>query len=130
MTAASFSIDLDPSRDLIRLRLTGFYSAGDIAHFEAELVRAHQRLDCGPKGGPLTIGDVSDMAIQSQDVVARWGAVLANPSHQSRRLAFVVASTLARMQLQRVIGNRAAQVFTTVAEAEQWLFADAASTAA
>ena len=125
MSPASFSIDLDPSRDLVRIRLCGFFSVEDIARFQAELLLAHRRLDCGRKGGPLTINDISKMAIQSQDVVARWGAFLADPAHRSRRLAFVVASTLARMQLQRTIGNRDARVFTDAAEAEQWLFADA-----
>jgi len=69
------------------------------------------------------LNDISGMAIQSQDVIAKWQAFLTNPAHRSRRLAFVVASALARMQLQRAIGDRDAQVFTNAQEAEQWLFA-------
>ena len=125
MAPASFSIDLDASRDLVRIRMCGFFSLDDIARFRTELLLAHRRLDCGRRGGPLTINDVSEMAIQSQDVATRWGAFLADPAHRSRRLAFVVASALARLQLQRTIGDRVARVFTDVAEAEQWLFADA-----
>ena len=127
MFPARFTIDLDPRRDLVRIRLAGFFSMDDIARFQAELLVAHRQLGCGRRGGPLTINDISDMAIQSQDVVARWGAFLADPAHRSRRLAFVVASTLARMQLQRTIGDRDAQVFTDPAEAERWLFADKAA---
>ncbi len=126
MSPASFSIDLDTPRDLVRIRLFGFFSVEDIARFQAELLLAHRRLGCARKGGPLTINDVSGMAIQGQDVVARWGTFLADPAHRSRRLAFVVGSALARMQLQRVIGDRDARVFTDPAEAEQWLFADEA----
>lgn len=122
MSPASFSIDLEPRRDLVRIRLCGFFSVDDIGRFQAELLLAHRRLGCGRKGGPLTINDISGMAIQSQDVVPRWSAFLADPAHRSRRLAFVVASTLARMQLERVIGGRDAQVFTDAAEAERWLF--------
>lgn len=70
------------------------------------------------------------MVIQSQDVIACWGKFLADPGHRSRRLAFVVASALARMQLQRVIVGRNARVFTTAVEAEQWLFAEEAIAAA
>lgn len=125
MTPASYTIELDPARELVRVRMAGFFAPEDVARFQAELQRVHRRLDCGAKGGPLTINDISGMAIQSQDVVARWGAFLADPAHRSRRLAFVVASTLARMQLQRVIGGRDAQLFTDAAEAERWLFADA-----
>lgn len=127
MSPARFTIDLDPPRDLVRICLAGFFSVEDIARFQAELLVAHRRLGCGRRGGPLTINDISDMAIQSQDVVARWGAFLADPAHRSRRLAFVVASTLARMQLQRTIGNRDARVFTDTAEAERWLFAEEAA---
>ena len=130
MSPASFSIDLDPPRDLVRIRLAGFFGVDDIARFQAELLLAHRRLGCRRKGGPLTINDISGMAIQSQDVVARWGEFLADPAHRSRRLAFVVASTLARMQLQRVIGSRDAQVFTDPAEAEAWVLEPCPATAA
>ena len=124
MAPASFSIELDPPRHLVRIRLCGFFSAADIARFQTELLLVHRRLGCGRRGQPLTINDISGMAIQSQDVVARWSAFLADPAHRSRRLAFVVASTLARMQLQRVIGGRDAKVFTDPTEAERWLFTD------
>ena len=130
MSPASFTIELDPSRDLVRIRLSGFFSADDVERFGAELLLAHRRLGCARRGGPLTINDISAMAIQSQDVVARWSAFLANPAHRSRRLAFVVGSTLARMQLQRVIGSRDAKVFTATDEAERWLFAKVTDTAA
>ena len=129
MSPASFSIDLDPLRDLVRVRLSGFFSVEDIARFQAELLLAHRQLACARRGGPLTVNDISGMAIQAQDVVARWGAFLADPAHRSRRLAFVVASTLARMQLQRAIGGRDARVFTDTAEAERWLFDEASATA-
>ena len=126
MSPASFTIETDPARDLVRIRLSGFFSVDDVKRFQAELLLTHRQLGCARKGGPLTINDISTMAIQSQDVVARWGAFLADPAHRSRRLAFVVGSTLARMQLQRVIGGRDARVFTDPVEAEEWLFADAA----
>ena len=130
MSPASFTIELDPSRDLVRIRLSGFFSMNDVGCFQDELRLAHRRLGCGRKGGPLTINDISDMAIQSQDVVTRWSAFLADPTHRSRRLAFVVGSTLARMQLQRVIGGRNAKVFTAADEAEQWLLATVTDVAA
>ena len=130
MSPASFTIEVEPSRDLVRIRLSGFFSVDDVGRFQAELLLAHRRLGCGRRGGPLTINDISDMAIQSQDVVARWRAFIDDPAHRSRRLAFVVGTTLARMQLQRTINGRDAKVFTAADEAEQWLFADVANAAA
>ena len=66
--------------------LSGFFSVDDVGRFQAELLLANRRLGCGRKGGPLTINDISGMAIQSQDGVARWSAFLADPAHRSRRL--------------------------------------------
>jgi hypothetical protein len=130
MTKTGFSIDPDVAREYVRIRLFGFFTVEDIARFEAELLLVHQRMGCGHRGGPLTVTDVTDMSIQSQEVVRRWGEFLANPAHRSRRLAFVTGSTLARMQLERASAGRGARVFTDAVEAERWLFAGEAPTAA
>lgn len=130
MSAPSFSIEIDPPLDLVRIRLSGFFGVDDVTRFQAELLLAHKRLRCGRRGGPLTINDISGMVIQSQDVVARWREFLADPTHRSRRLAFVVGSSLARMQLQRAIDGRDARVFTDAAEAERWLLAEGTEAAA
>lgn len=124
MSSANYSIDVDPLRDLVRVRLSGFFTTEEIDRFEAELQREHRRLGCDRRGGPLTLNDLTAMSIQSQEVLARWGEFLANPTHRSRRLALVVASALGRMQLQRIIGDRNARVFTDAVEAEKWLFSE------
>ena len=129
MTKTGFSIDPDVAREFVRIRLFGFFTFEDIERFEAELLLVHQRMGCGRRGGPLTVTDVTDMSIQSQDVVRRWGEFLANPAHRSRRLAFVTGSTLARMQLERASVGRGARVFTDAVEAERRLFAVEAPTA-
>jgi hypothetical protein len=128
MTATS-TIVADPARDLIRITLAGFFDERSIADFLEARRRAHAQLRCGPNQH-LTIADTRAIAIQTQDMVARWGGILADPAYRSRRLAFVTASTLARMQLQRAIGSRDAQVFTDPAEAEAWLFAPGPAAAA
>lgn len=129
MIKARFTINIDPASDLVRVSMTGFFSFSDVERFEFELLAAHRKLRCAHKDGPLTINDISEMAIQSQDVMRKWGDFLSNPAHRSRRLAFVVSSSLARMQLQRAIEGRKAQAFLTIAEAERWLFAECATPA-
>ncbi|MES2054618.1 MAG: hypothetical protein V4564_01650 [Pseudomonadota bacterium] len=119
----TFSIDVDPSRDLIRIRMSGFFTPARIGDFLAARRAAHARLRCGPNQH-VTINDLREMKIQSQDVVGHFHSVLADPAYRSRRLAFVVASSLARMQLIRAIGSRSAQCFTDPGEAEAWLFED------
>jgi hypothetical protein len=126
---AAFSITADPARDLVVMRLTGFFTPADLERFVAERRIVHGTLRCGPNRH-LTLADTSRISIQSQEMVARFGAMLADPAYRSRRLAFVTGSSLARMQLQRAIGSRDAQVFTDEREAMAWLFAAEASAAA
>jgi hypothetical protein len=115
-----FAIDVDPSRHLVRIRMSGFFTRADIdAFLEARRV-AHRRLAC-PANAHVTLNDVREMKIQSNDIVERFRAMLADPAFRSRRLAFVVAPTLARMQVERAVGAREARFFEDAAEAEAWL---------
>lgn len=119
---ATYSVVADPERDLIRISLTGLFDEESIAGFLQARRAAHARLRCGPNQH-LTLTDTRAIAIQTQDMVGRWGGILADPAYRSRRLGFVVASTLARMQLQRAIGGRDVRLFTDLAEAEAWVLA-------
>lgn len=126
---AAFSIAVDPSRDLVVMTLSGFFTVADLGRFDAERRVAFRRLRCGPNRH-LTLVDTSRISIQAQDMVARFGAVIAEPAFRARRIAFVTASSLARSQLQRAIGGRDARVFTDARDAEHWLLSDEASAAA
>ena len=120
---AEFSFDVEPARDLVRIRMAGFFRPADIAAFlEARRV-AHRKLRC-PPNAHLTLNDIRGMDIQSQDIVDAFQAMLAAPEYRSRRLAFVVGYTLARAQAIRALESRAARWFSDPAEAEAWLFAE------
>jgi hypothetical protein len=119
---ATFQIRAEPARDLILIRMAGFFTPADIERFVAARARAHAELRCGPNRH-VTLNDLREMKIQSQGSVAGFGAMLADPAYRSRKLAFVVSATLARSQLRRALGSRDAECFGTVAEAESWLFA-------
>lgn len=119
---AEFSIKVEPDRDLVRIRMGGFFRQADIAAFlEARRV-AHQKLVCAPNAH-VTLNDIRGMDIQSHDIVDAFRAMLAAPDYRSRRLAFVVANTLARSQALRAIESRDARWFTDSVLAEAWLFA-------
>ena len=120
---ANFCFDVDPARDLVIITLGGFFSRADVDAFLAARVAAHARLRCGPNQH-VTLADVRAMQIQAQDIVTAWGDVLSGAAYRSRKLAFVQASSLARMQLQRAAAMRDVRYFTAVAEAEAWLFED------
>lgn len=127
---AHFTVQADPARDLIRIRMSGFFGEADIRDFYAARAVEHARLTCGPNQH-LTLNDLRGMKVQAQDIVAAFQSLLADPTHRSRRLAFVVSRTLARSQLVRALDGRDARCFEDVATAEQWLLSvDPASVAA
>src|SRR3954470_12654034 len=120
---AEFSLEVDAQRDLVRIRMGGFFKQADIAAFlEARRV-AHQALTCAPNAH-VTLNDLREMSIQSHDIVDAFREMLAAPEYRSRRLALVVGYTLARSQAIRAIERREARWFSDPAEAEAWLFAE------
>lgn len=125
-----FSIDVDPARRLLKVRMGGFFSLDDVADYHDAVHRATARLGGLPSQQRM-ICDISEMRIQTQDVVDAFRQVMGDPKYRRRKVGFVVASSLARMQALRVIGSRHAQCFATEAEAEAWLFeADHSASAA
>lgn len=116
---ATFSVSADPSRNLIRIALSGFLTPEVTRRFLEARAEAHRRLRCAPNQH-ATVADLRGMAIQSQQIVERFGGVLGDPVYRSRRLALVTPSTLARMQVYRAAGNRDARFFTDPGEAEAW----------
>ncbi|MGQ0659671.1 hypothetical protein [Sphingosinicella sp.] len=119
--SASFSITAEPDRDLVRIRMSGFFTPADIAAFLDARARAHAQLTCG-SNQHLTLNDVRGLSIQPQDSVAAFQTMLADSNYRSRRLAFVVAPTLARGQLARALSGRAnTRMFEDPHEAEAWL---------
>lgn len=122
----AFEIDVDVALSLVRIRLTGLFDQASLKAFMAVRVLKLEQLRCG-RNEQVTVIDVRHIAIQTQEVVSQWARILADPRFRSRRLAFVVACTLARAQLQRAIGTREARCFTDKDEAEAWLLTDSPS---
>ena len=119
--SAEYSIEVDPERNLVRIRMGGFFEPEDIQGFLELRRTAHRELTCG-RNQHLTINDLRDMKIQSQEMVDAFREMLADPAYRSRRLAFVVSPTLARTQLGRALANRTARCFEDFWSAEAWLF--------
>lgn len=118
---AQYRIDVDVSRSLVKIWLGGFFTAADVPSFIAERDAAHRKLKCAPNAH-VTMTDVREMNIQPQDTVNAFRNLLSDKRHQSRKVAFVVASSLARMQLIRAAEGRVARLFGSPEEAEEWLF--------
>lgn len=119
----NFAFEVEPDRNLVRIWLGGFFSPVDVAAFVKERDRAHQRLRCGPNQH-VTLVDIREMAIQPQESVAAFQQMLSNPAVISRKLAFVITRSLARMQIKRAAASRDAAYFESVEDAERWLLSD------
>ncbi|MAW98547.1 MAG: hypothetical protein CMN72_02660 [Sphingomonas sp.] len=117
---ADFRIIADCSNNLIDLQIGGFYSQSDVMRFSAAYDDALTRLDCGPNEH-LTLVDMRGMQIQPQTSVGAFRDILSDPHKRSRRLAFVVATSLSRMQIKRAAEGRDARYFTEIEAARAWL---------
>ncbi|HEY1606529.1 MAG TPA: hypothetical protein VGF77_13130 [Allosphingosinicella sp.] len=117
---ARFSFQTDPSRDFVRIVMSGLFGLDDIADFIAARREAHGRLLCAPNAH-VTLNDIRRLKIQPPETVAAFRAMLAAPDYRSRRLAFVAGPTLARNQLLRALAGRDARCFDDPITAEAWL---------
>lgn len=118
--SGQFSIDIDAPRNLLRVRMAGFFSIEDVARYHAAIDEASAQLGGAPSRQKM-LNDISEMRIQQQEVVAEFQRVMSDAKYRQRRVGFVVASSLARKQLQRIIGGRDARMFETSEQALAWL---------
>jgi hypothetical protein len=115
-----FTFDVDRSRGLVRIKMSGFYDLADVAAFFSARRQAHARLGL-PRNQHMTLNDIRAMKIQNQEVVAAFQAGLAVPEEKARRTAIVVVTSLARSQALRAVSDPSVRYFTDVAAAEAWL---------
>ena len=125
--SSAFRLSADPRRSLLLIELSGFFEATDVSRFAAEKQAAHRDLMCAPNEH-VTIVDVTDCKIQGQAVVGAFAAMIADQRYKGRKLAFVTGSSLAKMQVRRLIeGQAEARCFDNRRLAEAWLMEDGAA---
>lgn len=119
----TFEIAIEPLKKLLRVTLTGFLSVDNIGQYVAAKNAALARLGAAPNQH-VTLCDVSKCLIQSQDVALEFQKMIGDPRYMSRRIAFVTGSSLARMQVRRLLTRSGGSCFDTVREAETWLLSE------
>ena len=115
-----YTIAADRERRLLRLELTGFWSSDEASAFARDQQLAVRRLG-PPFGTHLTLADVSNWDIQSQDVSAIIRDLVLNAASTSKRIALVGSRGLARMQFKRIVDREGMRVFMSSLDAEAWL---------
>ena len=119
--SATFHFEVDSTRHLVRLTLSGFFHREDIAALARARTEAYRGLDGAPNGHAILI-DVRELKIQSQETMKGFATLLSDREYRSRRVALVVAPTLARTQVERAFSARpGVACFADQAGAEAWL---------
>ena len=113
-----FDVHYQPAYNLVLANLHGFLSIEVVQAYvekvEPLILRAAER----SSGYPIVI-DVSQCAIQSQEVVAAFQAHVARMP-QARRCAVVTGSSIIRMQIRRIVLGTAVEMFEDRVAAINW----------
>jgi hypothetical protein len=115
-----YTIEPDHENCLLHLRLQGFWTAEIARSFAIAQQEAAGALAC-PPGAHLSLADLTEFKIQSQETVAICAKLIASAGNRSRRLAIVAGTGLARIQIKRVLLRDEMQVFDDVSSARRWL---------
>jgi hypothetical protein len=119
MEFGTYNLHADRAPDCIVATLSGFFSLSQVAayaHDSEQLIR-----DISIRRGRYRmVIDIRNCAIQSQDVIAAFGAHVAGVP-RAHRLAVVVRSAIVRGQIRRIIGRPEIAIFEDLAEAVNWI---------
>jgi len=122
----SHSIEVDPRRNLIDVRISGMLMPEDVAWVGEEIREAVRSLGDGA-GDHVTLYDLSDLQVATSASVDMIRDTFSNPVVRalwSRRLAVVAPTALIRMQAHRVREARPdLVVFDNREAALAWLLA-------
>lgn len=121
-STGSFTMDVDARSGRITVIGTGYWTSSYIAeHFRhvADLVRAHRAA-----GIPIRVlVDLRQSDVQSQETVEHMGRSTAQIYAEGDRVALLVSSSLARIQMRRAANISIREFFASLDEAEAWLAA-------
>lgn len=120
----NFALVLETDPALLRATLSGTWESRSLARFRTELVEALDRLQ-RLQSPPRLLIDARSAAVQTQDIVSDLQRFASD--FQFVRVAVVVATTLTKMQIQRIVPSPSHRVFQSQDDALQWLIARAAS---
>ena len=114
-----FTIETDSRRRLVIMKLTGMLTVDDVTDLYRREHDAIRAMGC-PLGEQLVLVDVTECPLQLQDIVAAFQRSM--DSHaKGKRVAMVTGSSLARMQVRRIMRRDASALFNSRAEALAWL---------
>jgi len=113
-----YRITARPESNLIEIELGGLMTTDEVAAYIAELRRAFAAGRF--RAGYLILIDVDACTIQSQEMIAAMREHMGTMP-KARRIAMVTGSSLARMQVRRLMTQSYARIFENGEAAREWL---------
>lgn len=120
-----YQIERYPARDLLVLRLFGFWDERTVAVFIADVNAAVASLPCGA-GNHRVITDLTEFAVQSQAVSNLIVTYIRTAEPRAARAAWIGGQGLQFMQARRTVHGTGARLFSDIAEARRWIAGDEA----
>jgi hypothetical protein len=118
----AFEVSVEIPRKLLRMTLRGFWDGSTFDAFATEFERALQTLHRAG-GCDAAIVDGREFAVQSKEILGRFGEIMQkNGPYLAKRTASIIPTQLNRMQAARVTESLTRHDFTTMEDAEAWLF--------
>jgi hypothetical protein len=113
-----FLISVDIEQSQIEVRLMGFLSSAVVSEFYEAYLEAKTKV-LAANGSFMVLFDLSELRVQSLDIVSDFALLLDTQPVDATRIAYVTGESPAVMQLRRIAGN--VHIFKTRAEARSWL---------
>ena len=115
-----YEIAYDASANMLRLRLTGFWTPSVVEAFADEFLATVRRL---ARTAPdlVIISDCRDYPVQSSEVTAAYADRLGPSAGMRQPFAMVVGGMLSKLQADRVADGANFGTFTTLEAAQRWL---------
>lgn len=112
-----FKVITDKAKRLIEVELTGMMGNDEVASYIAEIKR---QFIANRLREYVMVIDVTDMPIQTQDMVRAMGEHMASMP-KAQAIAIVTGKSLARMQIRRLFTQPYARVVANVPEGRAWV---------
>lgn len=120
-----FTILVDERRREVHYHVSGFWSAQDMSRFQSALLQKGKPLYDAREGFSV-LGDMSGLAVQDRTMAESMRFLMQEATKLGlRRQAFVITSSLLRLQFERLIEGDTTRIFATKADALHWLRASA-----
>ncbi len=118
-----YKVTVDLERGYFEVTTHGFWTLDTMAGFTRELERAVRRIRATGRT-PVSLCDLSNAMVQSQEVVAAFVQMMESPAVRSGRVAVYTSGALTKLQAERANQDHDEfRFFTDKDEARAWLLA-------